>query len=75
MAFRLPRTADHRPPPARRRTGGGVPAGVLVSTSSAVTGYPLSRARGSNQAVATSQSSTATRTATVNSMNSACMSG
>ena len=75
MALRLASSARQNPP-RRRRCGVGAPAGAVVVATSAVIGaYPFARARGSSQAIAKSQSSTATSTATVNSMNSTCISG
>ena len=80
-------SADHRlaagsgprasSPPPRRRVGGlAARRAVVVSTSSAViAAHAFARARGSSQAIAKSQISSATSTATVNSMNSACISG
>ena len=76
IAFLLDSTARSRPPPRRRTASGCAVAAVEVSTRSAVIGrYAFARARGSSQAIAKSQMSSATSTATVNSMNSACMSG
>src|SRR5262245_36940943 len=71
--LRLRRTAPQNPPRRRATVStGGAPE---VSTSNAVMVHALARERGSSTAIANSHISSASNTATVNSMNSACMSG
>ena len=72
-AAAAPRPTVHRRPGAG--SAGGPVAAAVSDEQCCHRGYPFARARGSSQAIAKSQSRTATRTATVNSMNRACMSG
>ena len=74
VALGLRRSAVHTRPPR----GPAIVDGLGRRRLDQKTGhrsYPFARARGSSHAIAMSQTNTATSTATVNSMNSTCISG